>query len=372
MPSLHSTLNVGEGAASAQSLLIDPREVVVDLTQRGRKFPPTQDEIVNLAEKILSEGQLEEVLFNKLPDKRVKLVFGFTRWEAAMWIVNNHPDRNFRLRGRVVTCSPEEAIRYNISENHDRKQTSVIDDAYNQRRLRDELGKTNEEIAAQYKCTPSWVIQIANLLMYPEEIQRKIHDNMFGVSSALKLIHPDVSEEERNEIILKATDGKGKIRGPKVTELLRDLFIQKNPEAELEDSEDDEEDWSALGAKLAAGSAGGLPPVAAAGGEVAASGSEAASEDSTETEEKPTKKKTRGRAARNSESRSAKNLRTFIEENTGPAEDPANREFLKKLGQWIDGKVSDKVLVNALNKHLEAQPKPAEEPTKEEAAAAAT
>ena len=365
---LHKKFDL-QNVSTTQGLAVDPREIIVDFSRRGRKFPPTKEEIIDLAQKMARDGQEEEVKYQKTPDKKIKLIFGFTRYEASMWLVENgHP--NFRLRGSVVECNDKEAIQHNIAENRDRKQTSVIDDAHNQRQLRELCGMSDADIAKDYKVTVAWVTQIRDLLLYDEDIQLLIHNKKFPVSAAMALMSK-TPEDVRKKIITEATDGDGRVRGPKVTELLRDYLIEKNQANENDNSEeinDEEDDDAELGeafaAQLQAATTGALPiegAAASVSGAVEESGEEAGEQPAG-----PKKKKGPGREKKDSVARSVKDLRRFLTDFLEESDDPAMREFLKKTSAWVEGKGTDQQFKNAHLKLLKATPMP---PQPKEAAA---
>jgi ParB-like chromosome segregation protein Spo0J len=123
---------------------IDPIKIIVTEEDRGRSQPPTEDQVVELAMSIHDYGQQQPATCRRVDKDRVKLVAGFTRCAAARLIrdgftgtdnVQRHkPD--FMLQCVLVDCNPAESFRRNVIENAHRGETSPIDDAFNQRRLR--------------------------------------------------------------------------------------------------------------------------------------------------------------------------------------------------------------------------------------------
>ena len=87
------------------------------------------------------------VQVRKVADNRVQLVLGYRRHRAALLYNLRHPDNPMKLKCVVVTVNDEEAFRRNIVENKQRAETTPIDDAFNQRRLREEFGWTDARIA---------------------------------------------------------------------------------------------------------------------------------------------------------------------------------------------------------------------------------
>jgi ParB-like chromosome segregation protein Spo0J len=59
-----------------------------------------------------------------------------------------------KLKAKVVIVNDEEAFRRDVVENRERAETSPVDDAHNQRRLREDFGWTGR-IAEFNHVTPS-------------------------------------------------------------------------------------------------------------------------------------------------------------------------------------------------------------------------
>lgn len=211
------------------SFRVWPKHIKVDPTLRGRVKSRTPEEIRELADSILEYGQRTPVEFRRLEDKTLQLVYGYTRYEAICLINKElRPENPLQLRGEVITCNEEEAFIHNIVENQHRNATSPIDDAHNQRRLREDHGKTNAEIMRLYRYkSPNKPGQLEKLLNLSKADQEKIHDGTMPMCQALDLL--EIPAEERAELV----DETGKVDQEKVTAKKREVRASKGKNTPL-------------------------------------------------------------------------------------------------------------------------------------------
>jgi ParB family chromosome partitioning protein len=240
-----TAIEAGEDVKRGDLFFIDPNEVLVEENWRGREFPPTEEEIIELATSIFRDGQLLPVEARRmLPNsKRLKLTLGFTRTAAVRLIRQGftHPetgetiqDEKRPLKVVVVDGSDEEAFKRNIIENAQRKATSAIDDAHNHRKLKDNYGYSDQQIARLYGLkTTNMIIRNRKLLVLDRDTQRKVHDGTLSVEAALMLL--DLPTEKRAEAIQAAMSQNGKVASGKVREIAREAAIEANGELDSDD-----------------------------------------------------------------------------------------------------------------------------------------
>lgn len=193
--------------------LIDPNDLFVDFSLRGRyNSIPTQKEIEDLAHSMRDNTQLQHVKIRKNGSDKPKLVWGYTRYQAASWLNENYKlegKERFRLKCINTTCNDEEAIRQNIIENKERHEITAYDDAVNQRRLKEEFGYTDAKIAELYKCTVAWVSNMRKLLVLPSDIQKQIGKE---ISTSVALQLADLSEADARNLIQEKQQSGGKVK----------------------------------------------------------------------------------------------------------------------------------------------------------------
>ena len=126
-----SSIKIAAGAnvKRVDIFYVDPNEIIVDETLRGRHVPPTDEDIHARAESFRKQGQLQPVLARKLSDgtNRIQLIAGFTRVNAARLIRHGyryvdddgneqeHCDPDFPIQVKLWQGNDEEALRAFIS-----------------------------------------------------------------------------------------------------------------------------------------------------------------------------------------------------------------------------------------------------------------
>jgi hypothetical protein len=251
---------------------IDANEIVVKEELRGRSTPPTEEAILDMAISLHDYGQQQPVKCRKMADHRLLLAMGFTRCAAAR-VLNvgfekdgkHYHDPNFRLQTTLTDGDDAEAFVANVVENAHRNQTSPIDDAVNQRTLREKYGKSDVEIAKLYQYGSAGLQKVARLrqlLSLPENIRNLIHRGIMGVQAGIDLLSI-VDETERNaayEKCLTDAETNGKVNGAEIKDHIRALVNDDHVEGAPENPERNSEESGA------SGSSGGTTPRAPAVG----------------------------------------------------------------------------------------------------------
>lgn len=210
---------------------IDPTEIVVNESLRGREFIPTEATIIALAVSMLTQGQLQAVQCRRILDDKLQLVLGFTRTAAGRLIRDGftdsdgvfHQDVEFMLQVKIVDGNDEESLIRNIVENAIRNETSAIDDAHNQNRLRERYGKTDVEIAKIYGYPNGVKVgRLRKLLGLERPIQLLVHEGM-AVQAALDLL--ELPADKRAEVVAEAEKAGSVINGATVRAQVREHHL---------------------------------------------------------------------------------------------------------------------------------------------------
>ena len=189
-------INAGD-VGRGDVFFIDPQEIIVDEKLNGRWTPHDGEAVEGMAKSFEAEGQLQPVQVRKVADNKVQLVLGYRRHRAALLHNQRHPDSPMKLKCVVVTVNDEEAFRRNIVENKQRAETTPIDDAFNQRRLREEFGWTDARIAEFYSMTSSYVGLLKKLLILPTAAQLHVHKRELSVQAAAALADLPAGEQKQ-------------------------------------------------------------------------------------------------------------------------------------------------------------------------------
>jgi ParB-like chromosome segregation protein Spo0J len=230
-----SEIRAGGDSKRTDMHLVDPTKVIVKEELRGRSKPPLEHQIQDMALSFYDHGQRQPVECRKMPNDTLSLVLGFTRTAAARLLRNGftHPesgelikDEEFLLKVLVTSSNDKEAFIRNIVENAHRNQTSPIDDANNQERLRDKYGKTCEEIARLYNKSENQIVRYQKLLQLPDKAQDLVHYGKLAVQAALDILDID-DDIQRNQAFIHVYEkcqSNGRIVAAEVRSVVRDII----------------------------------------------------------------------------------------------------------------------------------------------------
>jgi ParB/RepB/Spo0J family partition protein len=226
-----ATINAGE-VRRGDLWFVDPFQIIVKEELRGRHTPPTEDAILDMAVSIMDNGQQQPVQCRRLPDKRLQLSLGFTRTAAARLIRHGftdsdgveRKDEEFMLQVKITDANDQQAFVNNVIENAHRNQTSPIDDAHNQHKLRETYGYADAQITKLYRYRDeNKVGRLRRLLSLPKEVQQMVHGGTMPVKAALELL--DLPDDKRDEAIKAATNESGQVVAAKVTQQVREHIL---------------------------------------------------------------------------------------------------------------------------------------------------
>ena len=227
-------INAGDDVKRGDLWYVDPFQIIKKEDLRGRKDPPTDEDIINMAMSFLEHGQQQPVKCRRNAQNQLVQTSGFTRNEAARLIRQGfdspdgtfHQDPEFKLQVTISDVNDEQAFIDNVVENAHRKQTSPIDDAYNHRCMRERYGKTDADIARLYRYSQQKVANLRRLLLLPDPVQQLIHDGKMPVQAGLDLL--DLPDDKRDEAIAAVSEDDGTVKGSKVRELVRDHNLEES------------------------------------------------------------------------------------------------------------------------------------------------
>lgn len=297
---------------------ISPFEIIVKEDLRGRHRPITDDAIIAMAISFVRHGQRQAVECRRVEGNKLQLNLGFTRTNAARLLREGFEvegetfhDPEFRLKVQVVDCNDKQAFINNVVENCHRNQTSDVDDAHNQNRLRDLYGYTDGDIKDLYGYkNTNKVGRLRQLLQLDDTILDRVHAGTLPTQAALDLL--DAPSEEREAILAEAeTTQEGKIKGTSVRTVVREHILNDDNKPEVADT------------PTAADDKKGAKP------------------------------------------RTMREIRNYFGE-WSESEEPALARFAKDFLKWANGKSTDKAMDNALWRVLAAEAVEEEE-TKEAA-----
>ena len=150
--------------------------------QPRRHFAP--EEIAELAASIRTQGVLQPILVRRDPQVPggFELVAGERRWRAAQ-LAQLH-----EIPALVRDLSDREALEAALVENLQRQDLTPLEEAEAYRRLMDEFGHTQEDIAAALGKSRPAIANMVRLLELPDEVKTLIDGGELSAGHARALV----------------------------------------------------------------------------------------------------------------------------------------------------------------------------------------
>jgi len=181
-------------------LKIHLKDIVQNDDENGRFI--TGEDIEQLAESILKDGQDTPVHVKRLPNNAgFKLISGNRRFKAIQLINSKLPeDQHMMIKAIPVRQNDQEMILSNIRENVERKELTVMDQAIIANRLIDRMNYNQTQVAATLHVTPAWVSQILNLLSLNYDTQVQVHRGNINATDAIEMARSLDTDEQRKVV----------------------------------------------------------------------------------------------------------------------------------------------------------------------------
>lgn len=178
--------------------LVDLADIAVDHGSNNRF---SQSDIKTLVQSINQYGQLEAVGAVRVkPTNTLKLAYGFGRYEAIKQINESLPEgQKMRIKVAVFDGNDRDVFFRNLAENAHRNELSHMDYAFAIRRMSENFGQNDSQIANFFGYSISWVAQHRTLLSLDYKIQEKVHTEEISVKDALALAK--LSEDKQREAV---------------------------------------------------------------------------------------------------------------------------------------------------------------------------
>jgi len=171
------------------------KQIIANPEQPRRTFP--QQELDELAASLKEHGVLQPVLLRPLPNSTKELyevVAGERRWRAAQLAGLT------TVPAIVRQIDDQQALELAIIENVQRQDISALDAAVAYRRLQQEFGLSQEEIATRVAKSRAAIANTLRLLDLPEEVQAAITQNQISEGHGRAILGAK-TEEARKAIL---------------------------------------------------------------------------------------------------------------------------------------------------------------------------
>ena len=143
-----------------------------------------EDELAALTESIRARGVMQPLLVRRLPDgdDHYEIVAGERRWRAAQ-LAGCH-----ELPVVVYALSDREALEVALLENVQRQDLTPLEEADGYRRLIDEFGHTQEELARTLGKSRSHIANLIRLLGLPASVRTMLERGELSAGHARALL----------------------------------------------------------------------------------------------------------------------------------------------------------------------------------------
>lgn len=178
--------------------LLDLADISVDHGSNNRF---SQSDVKTLVQSISQYGQLEAVGAVRVkPTNTLRLAYGFGRYEAIKQINDSLPeDQRMKIKVVVFDGNERDVFFRNLAENAHRNELSHMDYAFAIRRMKENFGQNDIQIANFFNRTANWVSQHRSLLSLDYKIQEKVHSGEINFTDALTVAK--MAPEKQQEII---------------------------------------------------------------------------------------------------------------------------------------------------------------------------
>ena len=153
--------------AAERRALIPAAELPIERLQRGAYQPRREfdeEALQTLASSIKAQGVLQPVVARPLADDRYEILSGERRWRAAQMVGLDH------VPVVIKDVSDEAAIAIGLIENIQREDLNPVEEGLGLKRLQDEFGLSQDQVAEAVGRSRSAVANLLRLLNLESEV----------------------------------------------------------------------------------------------------------------------------------------------------------------------------------------------------------
>ena len=181
-----------------QTLGID--QIIPNPDQPRRQFD--EDSIAELADSITRHGLLQPILVRPVSvndsdqaEPQYEIIAGERRWRACQK-AGIHS-----VSVIIHALGDEETLEIALIENLQREDLNAMDEAFGYKRLLDDFGKTQEELASIIGKSRPHISNMLRLINLPDGIQAMVREGKLSAGHARTLIKAENPEEAAKKII---------------------------------------------------------------------------------------------------------------------------------------------------------------------------
>ncbi|MQG89085.1 MAG: ParB/RepB/Spo0J family partition protein, partial [SAR202 cluster bacterium] len=160
-------------------------ELPIELIQRGQYQPRREfgeESLETLAQSIRAQGLLQPIIVRSIAENRFEILSGERRWRACQMV------GLASLPAVVKEVSDEDAIAIGLIENIQRENLNPVEEGLGLKRLRDEFGLNQEQIANVVGRSRPAVANLLRLLTLETEVLRMLERRKINTGHAKALL----------------------------------------------------------------------------------------------------------------------------------------------------------------------------------------
>ena len=195
----------------------DPVTVRISEVEPNRSQPRKSfddEKLEELSESIKTYGILQPILVQK-KDGYYEIIAGERRWRAALKAGLKE------IPVIIRDYSDKEILELSLIENIQREDLNPIEEAEGYKRLMDEFGMSQEEMAKRVSKSRSAVANSLRLLKLDAEVRKMLVDGQLSMGHARALLPLEIAEEQRS-VAQKVADRGLSVR--ETEKLVRDIL----------------------------------------------------------------------------------------------------------------------------------------------------
>lgn len=180
----------------------DAFEIDVDLIDPGSMQPRTrfdEESLARLSESVREHGIVQPILVRRKGD-RYELIAGERRWRAAQQA------GMLKIPAVVREVADSDLLEIALTENVQREDLNPIEEANAYKKLIEQVGLTQDALAARFGRDRSYITNYIRLLKLPPDIQELVEAGRLSTGHArtiLGLPHPDQQRRLARMVIEK-------------------------------------------------------------------------------------------------------------------------------------------------------------------------
>ena len=185
-----------KGAAAQLITELALSQIEVNPQQPRTRFQ--KDELQELADSIKAHGVLQPILVQPLSDGKYKIIAGERRYQASQLAGLK------TIPAHVKQTNDHDIIELALIENIQRSDLNPIEEAYGYRRLMEEKGMTQVEVAQAVSKGRSTIANALRLLDLPEDAQKLLYEDKIsaGHARAILSIHDTDAQKKLTERLM--------------------------------------------------------------------------------------------------------------------------------------------------------------------------